>query len=365
MRTLIHSRRNDAHTVGVQTCLQNWGHQVDIWYVGNFPSHQTISIEYASSTYNNNVADELYKSELNGAYDICWNRRRERIQTAGEMIDDIDREFVSSEIRSFVNAALPLIGKSSFWVNDENQSLAAENKFLQLRVAQDVGFKIPTTLASNSPDDVRAFVKDQKRAIYKPMRGHAWKSKGGKLSLFVNTVSMDDLEDDHVLKACPGIYQEYVEKAFEVRVVVMGDEITSCAIHARDHTDWRFDQAKGNLVCSHYELPLAIKEKCLALVKSLGLVFGCIDLIVTPDNQHVFLENNEAGQFLWMEEVLPDLPLLDKFSRFLNSGDSNFQYCSDSQPVRWHELKLTEEFGILWGRNRRESARVTQLLNHK
>jgi hypothetical protein len=32
----------------------------------------------------------------------------------------------------------------------------------------------------------------------------------------------------------------------------------------------------------------------------LGLAFGCIDLIVTPEGEHIFLEVNEMGQFLWV-----------------------------------------------------------------
>ncbi|MEJ2669125.1 MAG: MvdD family ATP-grasp ribosomal peptide maturase, partial [Gammaproteobacteria bacterium] len=36
----------------------------------------------------------------------------------------------------------------------------------------------------------------------------------------------------------------------------------------------------------------------------LGLNFGCIDMILTPDDEFVFLEVNPNGQWLWVEHSL-------------------------------------------------------------
>src|SRR5882672_6715415 len=46
----------------------------------------------------------------------------------------------------------------------------------------------------------------------------------------------------------------------------------------------------------------------------LGLAFGCIDLIVTPEGEHIFLEVNEMGQFLWVEQDEPRSELLRCFA---------------------------------------------------
>ena len=50
---------------------------------------------------------------------------------------------------------------------------------------------------------------------------------------------------------------------------------------------------------------------------SLGLKFGCFDFIVTPDGEYVFLEVNEAGQFLWIEGHCPELKMLSEFCHFI------------------------------------------------
>jgi len=34
---------------------------------------------------------------------------------------------------------------------------------------------------------------------------------------------------------------------------------------------------------------------------SLGLVFGALDFVVTPDGQWIFLEINPNGQWFWIE----------------------------------------------------------------
>ncbi len=63
-------------------------------------------------------------------------------------------------------------------------------------------------------------------------------------------------------------------------------------------------------------------------MEALGLVFGAIDLIVTPGNEYVFLEVNPAGQFLWIDSQT-GLPLVDALSEMLLQGRPD--YSSHSQ----------------------------------
>jgi len=52
------------------------------------------------------------------------------------------------------------------------------------------------------------------------------------------------------------------------------------------------------------------------LVEKLGLVFGCIDMIVTPRGEFIFLEINPNGQWLWIEE-LTGLPISEAIANTL------------------------------------------------
>jgi hypothetical protein len=57
----------------------------------------------------------------------------------------------------------------------------------------------------------------------------------------------------------------------------------------------------------------------LALMDRLGLVFGSIDMIVTPDGEHVFLEVNPNGQFDWVARRA-GLPIYEALAALLLAG---------------------------------------------
>src|SRR5215216_2634353 len=46
------------------------------------------------------------------------------------------------------------------WINDPQRSQEAENKLRQLRLAKDAGLIIPRTLATNDPEQARAFFEE-------------------------------------------------------------------------------------------------------------------------------------------------------------------------------------------------------------
>jgi hypothetical protein len=74
-------------------------------------------------------------------------------------------------------------------------------------------------------------------------------------------------------------------------------------------------------------------------MRRLGIVFGCFDIVVTPAGEHVFLEVNEMGQFLFVEHYA-GIPLLDAFSSFLIDGSQDFSW--DEARVQVHYSDLEE-----------------------
>ena len=57
-----------------------------------------------------------------------------------------------------------------------------------------------------------------------------------------------------------------------------------------------------------YQLPREVEERILRLMDYFVLNYGAIDIIVTPDGRHVFLELNPSGEFFWLERT-PGLPI--------------------------------------------------------
>lgn len=100
--------------------------------------------------------------------------------------------------------------------------------------------------------------------------------------------------------------QEYIEKAFELRVTVVGEEVFACKIDSQaqqeetGRIDWRQGYEHG-LRQEAYALPDSVSSQCVAFLRRMGLNFGCFDFIVTPSGEYVFLECNPNGQWLWIE----------------------------------------------------------------
>jgi glutathione synthase/RimK-type ligase-like ATP-grasp enzyme len=60
------------------------------------------------------------------------------------------------------------------------------------------------------------------------------------------------------------------------------------------------------------------------LVKKLGLEFGALDLIVTPDNEYVFVEINPNGQWAWIQQLCPEIPMRETLTDLLIRGGARY-----------------------------------------
>ena len=66
-----------------------------------------------------------------------------------------------------------------------------------------------------------------------------------------------------------------------------------------------------------------------------------MDLVIDTEGNIYFLEVNQAGQFLFIEEVLPGIPLLHAMTAFLSSGRVDYSmHCVKSR--RFADYSVTE-----------------------
>ena len=127
----------------------------------------------------------------------------------------------------------------------------------------------------------------------------------------------------------PGIYQPEIRKKYELRVTCFGDYIVAAKIDSQSHDDgkldWRAIQG-NNLDIQPYKLPSIIENNLREFMRQAGIVFGSFDFIVTKDNEYIFLEVNEQGQFLWIEEFNPEFKMLDIFINFILNKSRNYEW---------------------------------------
>jgi glutathione synthase/RimK-type ligase-like ATP-grasp enzyme len=95
----------------------------------------------------------------------------------------------------------------------------------------------------------------------------------------------------------------------------MSAAINSQASERAAH-DWRRDGIRMIQDWQPYELPRGVEEKILRLMDYFVLNYGAIDIIVTPDGRHVFLEINPVGEFFWLERYT-GLPIADTIAEVL------------------------------------------------
>ena len=192
-----------------------------------------------------------------------------------------------------------------FWMSHQDAIRTAEFKPRQLKHAVRFGITTPRTLITNDPNAVRRFYHEcNGNMIYKTLHGGNIQVNELEYdTIFTSRVQPEHLE--HLEQRIPltaHLFQENIEKAFELRITVIGNRLFTAAIHSQteaSQTDFR--ASYSDLTYTIYPLPAEIEKFCLDLTQSFGLTYGAIDMAVTPDGTYIFFEINPSGQFQWIE----------------------------------------------------------------
>lgn len=338
-RVLIATRTNDLHAKAVQRALAHKGHEAVLWYGADLPTRQEVTIAIHPDGH---VRLDARGPDLErwGDFDTVWFRR----PTRGMLPEDMhrgDRKIAERECDRFVHALWSLCGPDAFWVNPWQSQERAEAKPVQLREAAMAGLRIPPTLFTNDPARIRAFLRENPvETIYKPFTTSQWRLDDGVACLFTSTISEDDLPDDDVLRLSPGIFQPRIEKSHELRVTFLGHRPFTARLRSQEVADARLDwrASATDIPVEPASLPEPVTRACRMLMKRLGIVFGCFDFIVTPAGEHVFMEVNPMGQFLWVEQANPDFLLLDAFCELLIQRRCDFRWEPGPDGIRFRDV---------------------------
>lgn len=348
MNILIYSITHDVHVAAVALVLGDQGHGVSIIHGRDYPTRACMSARIGPSTdFQLSHAVDGVASTLSEA-DSVWNRRYVAHELPDAAVHAADHAFASREARSFADGARLTLAQRAFWSNPPQAQLLARQKLVQLRLARDIGLRIPETLISNNKRDILDFCRRQGGSVvYKPHTPATWLSTDksrNMSSLFTAICREADLAElpESAFQLCPGIYQAYVDKQFEVRSTFFGAEALSVRLDSQQldsgRVDWRRGQLQG-LAHHTHALPEPLYRQCRALMQALGIVSGCFDFIVDGNGDYVFLEVNESGQFLWVEQRCAEIPMLDTFCDFLVARDPAYRRRRDSVDVTFAQMR--------------------------
>jgi MvdC family ATP-grasp ribosomal peptide maturase len=245
----------------------------------------------------------------------------------GADLDERFREMCARESAAALEGFLDALHDAR-WVNDLEREHAAENKQRQLRLATQAGLRIPRTLVTNDPDAARQFFAEMEgRVVAKLLRPLTVSMNAPSLFVYTSRVSAEDLASAETLRHSPMVFQELIPKERELRIAWVAGEAFTGALDAsgtsRGQVDWRL-AAPGECQWQRAELPVEVSSGLRSLMSELGLVFGAIDLILTPAGEHVFLEVNPGGEWGMLERDL-GLPISEAIADALLNADGGMR----------------------------------------
>jgi glutathione synthase/RimK-type ligase-like ATP-grasp enzyme len=266
----------------------------------------TISPSQASGTAKIRDSAREFRLEEVGA---VWYRKPDPLNLSHFKLEVGSLDYVEAEFTEMLYGLYALM-KGATWINHPLTARLSHRKLLQLHVASKVGFKTPRSVVTNEAEVALAFaesvgwdvaIKSLGALSVTEQQGEAMVQYG----VFTRRVNKNELlgHKDKIAHM-PTIFQEYVEKAYELRVTCVGDQTFCCRIDSQATEESRED-LRFNARNLNHELIACpeIEPKIKAYMKEFGLNFGCFDIAVTPSGEFVFFECNPNGQWLWIEEL--------------------------------------------------------------
>lgn len=327
-RVLIVTNRTDLHADIVSAKLATAGGEPFRLNLDEFPRHFALHLELAHGRWEGELA-HLPTGEVLSVSDIgaVWMRKKASFSFLSPDLAPQELAYAEGEMEHMLFSLLYSL--DCYWMSHPVALRGASWKGEQLLRAARLGFCVPPSLITNRRGSVDAFRAKMDgdiifKALSTPTLGAAEVAREERIAGTLPTTRITD-EHEEALDAVaelPCFFQQHVPKRYELRVTVIGHRVFAARIDSQDDprtaTDYRDFSAEIRYAAER--LPPELERRCLELVHSYGLNYGAIDLIVTPRGEHVFLENNPVGQFLFIEELVPELDMTGALAACLMEG---------------------------------------------
>src|SRR5438552_6669166 len=148
------------------------------------------------------------------------------MDTGAKLPDDLDPEHQKASRLESDSMIWSLLECLNVFQLDQPKALrSAPNKPRQLQLARKLGLEIPRTLVTNDPKAVRDIAKTCKNGLIAKMidgSSVSVETDNGLEPVYTSHLSAEDFEELDSLSLCPMIFQEFVPKALELRITVVG-----------------------------------------------------------------------------------------------------------------------------------------------
>lgn len=342
---LIVGNSEDYHAVAVKWALAEKGELAYIWDgIGSQPAGH-LSIEPSEPSVGISLGGIAY-----GEFATVWYRRAVKYRDVLN-VADYTRDFIERELREAHGCLAATVSTMAEFVVGGEGVTKASAKAFQLYLAAKMGFNIPKTLITNDYEKVSRFIDENHPVAIKPFTPHHWHDAKSHNYRIASTTLIKDKQaiSPESTNVCPSIFQAYIDKKYELRVTVIGSHVFAARISKTSggsFVDWRFHIQSDDVSVEAVRLDEELERRITSYVEALGLKYGCIDLVVDQKGKIFFLEINPSGQFLFIEQMLPEFRLLDAFSSMLKARSKAFEIGPEGC-INTKEFEKTPDFRLM------------------
>lgn len=216
--------------------------------------------------------------------------------------------FAASELAMALGGALRSL--DCFWMNQPGAIVEADYKIDQLVRAAKIGLSVPDSCVTSQPAHARSFIDDHDGKVVIKVLGDPdiyAPNEGADMigNIFTSRLRVDQPIPLDRVRDAPVLLQEEISKQADVRVTVVGDVVYAVSIDSQSvkesTVDWR--RAGPTLPHQIVELSESLRAQLLEIVRSYGLSFAAIDMVLDKSGEYIFLELNPNGEWGWLERV--------------------------------------------------------------
>ncbi|MEM1321508.1 MAG: MvdC/MvdD family ATP grasp protein [Bacteroidota bacterium] len=314
---VTHSNEHYCYDL-VANALQEEGGEAVRIDTDRYPTEIQLTTDYQNGGLHNYLETPEGRLDLADLTAAWYRRSRIGQKIPGDIDPQLRLPSVEESKRSFMGVLHSL---DCFILDPYFHVRQASSKQLQLKIAEQLGIRIPKTMITNNPEEVRRFFRTCPEGIITKMQtSFAVYTEGVENVVFTNIIEESMLDELEGLELCPMTFQEAIPKEVELRVTIVGDQVYSASIDSqsseRAKVDWRKDGHAMIDMWKEHPLPKALEQQLLQLMDAFQLNYGAIDLILHPDGTYYFLEINPAGEFMWLEHA-PGFPISRQLAKVL------------------------------------------------
>ena len=187
------------------------------------------------------------------------------------------------------------------WVNHPAATQSASDGLLQIRVAAQVGLEVPRTVMTNDPAQLRELGSQCNGKVVARAVGHyRLGSRGHRAYVCGESLTPEELCSEGDVRMAPRIYQEHIQERLLLRVFVAGPRVFTSRIPTESRREP--PEPRQSAFAAEHRLTPEVERRCRLLLRRLGLLFAAVDLALTLDGRHIFLNLDPAPLWRRIEE---------------------------------------------------------------